>query len=124
KPRDVITVPQAEVVYVMGEVKKPGAFTLHEDEKISLLQALSLAEGLSRTAAPKSAKILRASGAKAAERTEISVDLQRVLAGRAGDDMLQPSDILFIPNNVPKSAAMRGLEAAISIGTGFAIYRR
>jgi polysaccharide biosynthesis/export protein len=124
KPRDVITVPRAEMVYVMGEVKKPGAFTLHDDEKISLLQALSLAEGLSRTASPKSAKILRVSGAKTAERAEIPVDLRRVLQGRANDDMLQPSDILFIPDNVPKSAAMRGIEAAIGIGTGLAVYRR
>jgi hypothetical protein len=37
---------------------------------------------------------------------------------------LEPSDILFIPDNVPKSAAMRGIEAAIGIGTGLAVYRR
>jgi polysaccharide biosynthesis/export protein len=123
KPRDVVTVPRAEMVYVMGEVKRPGGFTLHDDERISILQALSLAEGLARTAAPKNAKILRVSGNKTAERTEISVDVRRVLQGRAADGMLQPSDILFIPNNVPKSAAMRAMEAAIGIGTGLAIYR-
>src|SRR5438105_6466241 len=96
KPRDVVTVPLAEMVYVMGEVKRPGGFTLHDDEKVSILQALSLAEGMSRTASPKNAKILRVSGAKTAERTEIPVDLRKVLEGRAGDSMLQPSDILFI----------------------------
>ena len=89
-----------------------------------MLQALSLAEGLQRTAAPKSAKILRVTGAKSAERTEIPVDVRKVLQGKASDSMLQPSDILFIPDNVPKSAAMRGLEAAIGIGTGLAVYRR
>src|SRR5205807_712393 len=89
KPRDVITVPRAEMVYVMGEVKRPGGFTLHDEEKISILQALSMAEGLSRTASPRNAKILRVSGSKTAEREEISVDVRRVLEGRAADGMLQ-----------------------------------
>lgn len=123
KPRDVITVPRAEMIYVMGEVKKPGAFTLRDDEKISLLEALSLAEGLSRTALPRGSKILRVS-TTGSGRTEIPVDLGKVLSGKAKDGMLQASDILFVPNNIPKSAAIRGIEAAIGIGTGLAVYRR
>src|SRR5260370_41850514 len=50
-PGDVIKVTPAGVVYVVGEVKKPGGFTLKTNENISVLQALALAEGLTRTSA-------------------------------------------------------------------------
>lgn len=123
KPRDVISIPRAEMVYVVGEVKRPGGFTLYENETISVLQALSLAEGLSRTAGTKNARILRTVDGNP-QRVEIPVDLKKVMDGRASDVMLQRADILFIPNNLPKSATLRGLEAAIAIGTGMAIIPR
>ena len=58
-PDDVISVPKAELVYVIGAVHRSGGFVLSEKEKISVLQALSLAEGLDRLAAPKDARIMR-----------------------------------------------------------------
>jgi len=124
KPQDVISVPKGEMVYVIGSVKKSGGFVLGEKENVSVLQALSLAEGLDRTAAPRNAKILRMEKAADSARKEIPVDLKNILEGKAGDISLQSDDILFVPNSVSKSATIRGLEAALQIGTGFAIYRR
>lgn len=127
RPNDVISVPRAETIYVIGEVRKPGGFTLRARETISVLQALSLAEGLSRTAGPKHAKVLRPTPG-GSERTEIPIDLTKVLEGKATDVPLQPEDILFIPNNTPKNVAIRSLETMINmgtaIGTGMVIYRR
>ena len=123
KPNDVITVPRGQLVYVMGQVKRPGGFVLRQREALSALQALSLAEGLDRTAKPQDARILRTVEG-APQRSEIYVDLQKVLQGKTSDVQLQPNDVLFIPNNVPKSAMIRGLESALQIGTGLAIYRR
>jgi polysaccharide export outer membrane protein len=120
-PNDVVSVPKADLVYVIGAVKKAGGFVLNEKEKISVLQALSLAEGLDRAAASKDAKILRPSEGDA--RQEIPVNLKEVLAGKSGDVALRANDILFIPTSGPKTALGRGVEAAISIGTGIAIYR-
>jgi polysaccharide biosynthesis/export protein len=122
QPNDVISVPKAELVYVTGAVKRSGGFVLIEKEKISVLQALSLAEGLDRTAAPKDARILRP--LKADARQEIPVNLKQILAGKSADVSLLANDILFVPTSGPKSALGRGMEAAISIGTGIAIYRR
>jgi polysaccharide export outer membrane protein len=122
-PDDVISVPRAEMVYVIGEVKKSGGFTIGERESLSVLQALSLAEGLNMTAAPQNARILRVD-AGAPKRTEISVDLRRILAGKENDVRLEPDDILFIPGSKSKNVAIRSLEAAVQIGTGIAIYRR
>jgi polysaccharide export outer membrane protein len=122
KPYDVVSVPKADVIYVVGEVKKSGGFVLNERESLSVLQALSLAEGLNRTASPKGAKILRANAQ--GPRTEIPVDLQKLLGGKGEDLRLQPNDILFIPNSLSRSAALRGLQSAIEIGTGVAIWHR
>lgn len=119
---DVITVPKADLVYVVGAVHRSGGFPLAEKEQISVLQAVSLAEGLETVASAKSARILRQS-TPGGERTELRVNVQEILDGRAKDVSLQANDILFIPNSVAKSASMRVLQAAIQAGTGMAIYR-
>lgn len=51
-PHDVITVPPAKLIYVLGEVGRAGGFPLKDGETISVLQALALAQGLNRSAAP------------------------------------------------------------------------
>ena len=121
-PEDVISVPKADLVYVIGAVRRSGGFVLSEKEKMSVLQALSLAEGLDRLAAAKDARILRpAPGTET--RSEIPVNLKDVLAGKAGDVSLIANDILFIPVSGAKSALGRSIEAALQVGTGIAIYR-
>jgi polysaccharide export outer membrane protein len=122
KPQDVITVPKGELVFVIGAVKKAGGFVLNEKANISVLTALSFAEGLDSRAAPAKARIMRAEDNNQT-RKEIPVDLKKILDGKAPDQPLTPNDVLFVPNNIPKNAALRGLEAALQIGTSLAIYR-
>lgn len=121
-PDDVISVPRAEMVYVVGEVTRTGGFILNERESMSLLEALSLAGGLTHEAAPQSSKILRYKGGHT-DRTEISVNVKRVLTGQAEDIHLLPEDILFIPGSTAKRASLRAIEAAIQMGTGIVIWR-
>ncbi|MEP7354361.1 MAG: polysaccharide biosynthesis/export family protein [Acidobacteriota bacterium] len=123
RPNDVVSVPRAELIYVVGNVKKPGGFTLAEKESVSTLQALALAEGMDVTAAPQSARILRSTG-DGPERKEIAVDLRKILSNQAPDQLLQPNDILFIPNSALKSTARKALEVGIQMATGVVIFRR
>jgi polysaccharide export outer membrane protein len=123
KPYDVISVPRADLVYVIGEVLKGGGFPLTDGTDVSTLQALSMAGGLDRMARPQSARILRRITG-VSERIEIAVDLRKMLDGKASDVSMQPEDILFVPNNVPKRAALRAVEAAVQMGTGIVIWRR
>ncbi len=123
RPDDVISVPKGEVVYCVGFVHKPGGFTLGENETLSTLQVLSLAEGLAPTAASDKAKILRAV-AGSSKRTEIDVNLKLLMAGKAEDVPLKAQDILFVPNSAAKSATARTIEAAIQMATGMAVYGR
>jgi polysaccharide biosynthesis/export protein len=122
-PGDVITVPKADLVYVVGAVHRSGGFPLSEKEQISVLQAVSLAEGLDHVAGAKNARILRQAN-PGAERTEIPVNVQEIIDGRAKDVSLQANDILFIPNSMAKSASIRALEAVIQTGTGVIIWGR
>ncbi len=121
-PHDVISVPKAEMVYVIGEVRRSGGFVLGEHQSISVLQALSLAEGLNSTADTRHAKVLRLKR-DADQREEMAVDVKDVLNGKKPDVPLQGDDILFIPGSTGKKAALRTLEAAIQTGTGLAIWR-
>jgi polysaccharide biosynthesis/export protein len=119
-PHDVITVPKAEMVFVTGAVKKSGGFILGEHQTISVLQALSLAEGFGPAYDSKHAKIIRTI---ADQRTEIPVDMKALMQNKGQDVMMQGNDILFIPDSTGKRVALRVMEAAIQTGTGLAIYR-
>src|SRR5712692_4507684 len=121
-PHDVISIPKAEMVYVIGEVRRSGGFVLGEHQSISVLQALSLAEGLNATADARHARILRLKQ-EADQREEVSVNVKDVLTGKKPDVPLQGNDILFIPGSTGKKAAFRAIEAAIQTGTGLAVWR-
>jgi polysaccharide export outer membrane protein len=123
KPDDIISVPKADLIYCIGSVKKPGGFVLGQEETLSALQVLSLAEGLDKAASPDKARIMRIVPGSIV-RAEIPVNLKRLMAGKAADLPLKSNDILFVPNSAAKSAFARTVEAAVQIGTGVAIYAR
>jgi polysaccharide export outer membrane protein len=122
QPHDVISVSQAEVVYVVGNVRKPGGFAMTGWGDFTVLQALSMAEGLDKMAAPKKAKILRKQGSSG--RVEVPVNLERILSGQAADTPLLSEDVLFVPNNTAKSATMKSLDVIIQTAAGLAVYGR
>ena len=122
-PGEIVKVARAGIIYVVGEVKKPGGFLLKTNENISVLQALALGEGLTHTAASSKARIIRTSE-QSGKRTEIPVDLGQLLSGKASDPLLHARDILFVPNSGAKSALYRASDAAISIVSGVIIWRR
>lgn len=123
KPNDVVSVPRAELIYVVGAVKRAGGFPLNEREHLTVLQALALAEGLEKLASPGGAKILR-SAPESESRSEIPVDVSKMLSGQVRDASLMPNDILFIPSSAAKGVALRSVEAVIQLATGLAIWRR
>ncbi len=120
KPDDIISVPRARLVYVSGAVRKAGGFVMGDQEKISVLKVMALAEGLDRYATPQNAHIVRQGEGG---REDIQLDLKKILDGKQKDVEMRPEDILFIPVSGTKGAVIRTLEAAIQMGTGVAIYR-
>ncbi len=122
-PGDLVKVTRAGIVYVVGEVRKPGGFVLKSNENISVLQALALAEGLTHTSQRSRTRIIHIEE-DTGQRRERTVDLAKILAGKAEDPILRPKDIVFVPNSTARSGMYRGAEAAISIVSGLVIFRK
>jgi polysaccharide export outer membrane protein len=122
RPGDVVKVPRAGIVYVVGEVNKPGGFVLQNNESISVLQALALAQGTTHTSAISQARIIR-TDAVTGKRTEIPMNLGKIFSGKRPDALLQPKDIVFVPNSAAKSVLYRSSEAALQTAAGVAIYK-
>jgi polysaccharide export outer membrane protein len=122
-PGDTISVPKADLVYAIGSVTKSGGFLLNEHESLSALQVISLAEGLTKTAASDRAMIIRSINGST-ERTEIPVNLKQLMAGKGKDVQLQPNDILFVPNSAAKTASLRAIESLVTVATGMSVYGR
>ena len=120
-PGDVVKVASAGTVYVVGEVHRPGGFALHANASISVLQAISLAEGLTSTAARSQARVIRTDPVSG-KRTEIALNLTKILSGKEADPQLEDRDIVFVPNSAARSSLYRGGEALVQITTGIAIY--
>src|SRR6266851_3585111 len=119
---DIVTVPHSGIVYVLGAVSRPGGFVLANDRgQMTALKVLSLAGGLSSTAKKDHAVIVRKDNQ--GQQHEVAVDLKKVMARRAEDVQLQPSDILYVPNSAGKQAVLRALEFGIALGSGVALYR-
>jgi polysaccharide export outer membrane protein len=121
-PHDTITVPLAEVVYVTGEVHRPGEVTLKDRETIPVLQALASAEGYGPNPAPQNAFIVRIDR-KTNKEQRIPVDLRKIQQGGGEDVMMRPNDILLVPISGPKKLAARVAEAAIQAAVGAAVFR-
>ncbi len=121
---DVISIPKAELVYVVGDVRKAGGFTLSSHSSLPLLQALTLAEGMGPHAAGKRARILRPAPGGDGTPKEIVVDVDKIMAGKAPNPPLFANDVLFIPNSAAKAISERAFETALGVAAGVAIYRQ
>jgi polysaccharide export outer membrane protein len=121
-PGDIVKVTRGGIIYVIGDVKKPGGFVLKTDQNMSVLKAIALAEGLNATAAKSRTKIIR-TDEKTGQRFEFPIDLGKVLAGKTPDTPLKPADIVFIPNSSGKTMLYKGSEAAVATASGLIIWR-
>ncbi len=117
-PGDKIIVSKAGVVYVLGEVNKPGAFLMEDNTSISVLKATALAGGTTKLASLKDSVILRKSPQGTVE-TRISLD--KIYHGKASDLELQAEDIVFVPLSNVKSYGAMGLQGAIQAAV-YSIY--
>ena len=118
-PGDTVVVATAGVVYVIGDVNKPGGFVINDN--LTVLQALALAGGNTPMAALDKAQVVRQ---VKGTRESVPISLKRILNGRDKDIRLQPEDILFIPSSAGKNAVSRSMQAILQAAVGVAIYRR
>ncbi len=118
QPGDTILVPKAGVVYVLGDVGRPGGFVMQDDARLSLLQALSLASGANKTAAENKARLLRKINGVV---TEQPLALKAIERGRQTDPQLEADDIVFIPFSIFKNVAL-GATTILASASSAAVY--
>jgi polysaccharide biosynthesis/export protein len=120
-PGDTVIVPKADVVYILGDVNRPGGIAIvTNDSKLSVVQAISLAGGTPPNAVPSHTRLLRkqADGS----RVEIPLQLSAMQKGNAPDMQLQADDIVYVPFSYARNMAV---EAGSLVGStsSAAIYR-
>jgi polysaccharide export outer membrane protein len=119
---DVVTVPHAGIIYVLGAVTRPGGFVVSNDRaQLTALKVLSLAGGPTRTARLGRAVIVRRDAG--GQQHEVALDISKVMKFKAEDLQLRPSDILYIPSSTTKQAVLRATEMGLGIASGVALYR-
>jgi len=116
-PGDTVIVSRAGIIYVVGDVQHPSGFMVGDDY-VTVLKALALAGGSTRTSALNKTRILRKtpSGIE-----EIPVPLKKILYAKAPDVPLTKGDVLFIPGSASKAAAYQTASAAMSVSTALAV---
>lgn len=103
RPGDTVIVPKAGIVYVLGDVAHPGGYVMQNDSQLTVLQAIALAAGASKTASEKSVCLVRnIDGISHAADLPLR-DMER---GRDPDVPLQANDILYVPFSLMKSISL------------------
>ena len=120
-----IRVPEAGRIFVAGNVKKPGSFAMQTNQDTTVVKALAMSEGLQQYST-KSAYIYREHRA-GQPREEITVPLSQILARKSPDVMLQPDDILYVPEDGSKRMTAKVLAGLAGFGStaaaGMLIYK-
>jgi len=117
QPGDTVVVPKAGIVYVLGEVTRPGGYVLNSTGGIAVLQVVAAAGAPTHVASPGKTRLLR--------RTETGfqkqgANLKKLLRGQVRDVAVHDQDIVFIPTSGVKSAL--NASALVATAGAAAIY--
>jgi len=106
---DIVTIPEAEQVYVIGSVNRPGSLPLREP--ITVSRAIAMTGGPQRDAKTDKVHIVRQ--LPNGDKSEIYVNLSAITRKHAEDVMLLPNDIVEVPESTGKSMIRSLLGAAV-----------
>lgn len=111
---DIVTLPEADQVYVVGNVFMP--LTINLKEPITLTRAIAMAGGLKQDTKKDKIRILRQEPGTTV-RKEIMVDLSAIEKKSSEDLALAPNDIIDVPTSAGKSF-LRSLVQGVVPGVG------
>jgi len=109
-----IRVPEIGKIYVVGNVKTPGAFAVQDPSGTSLLKVLALTQGLAPYATNEAYIYRREAGATS--KNEIRIDLRKIMDRKAPDVPLLANDVLYIPDAHKRRITMSALDKAMILG--------
>lgn len=111
RPGDIISLPEADQVFIIGHVMMPQAIALR-DKPITLSRAIAMSGGPARDASTGKIRIIRQDG-EGAKKLEIVVDLKAIMRQKAEDIALMPNDIVEVPSSTAKTI-LTTLQGAIA----------
>jgi polysaccharide biosynthesis/export protein len=120
-PGDLVYVPKVDVVYVLGDVGRPGGYPMStNDSKLTVLQAVALAGSTPPSAVPSKSRLIR----KLPDGTyrELHLSLSAMQKGKQEDMSLEPNDIIYVPFSYVRNMGS-GLAGIVSSATTASIYR-
>lgn len=118
-PGDTVLVARAPMVYVMGDVSRPGQYAIAtNDARVSLLQVIAMAGSANKTSMQSHVRLIRTTDHG---QVELPVRLDQMEKGKQPPLMLQPNDIVYVPFSWMKNVAMNSASIAASTA-GAAVY--
>lgn len=121
-----IRVPEVGKVFVVGNVRKSGAFPVQDPSGTSVLKLLALAEGLMPFSGKRAFVYRREPGSSS--KNEIPIELQKIIERKAQDVPLEANDILYIPDNKGRRMTINTLDRIAGFGSatasGMLVWRR
>src|ERR1017187_3440843 len=118
QPGDTVVLARAGVVYVLGDVGHPGGFLLEQSQRLTALQAVSLAGGANKTAAYNKAKLIHR---HEDARVETDLPLKKMLTNKVPDVLVADGDIIYIPPSAAKVAMTRAVDSALAVSSGVVV---
>ena len=107
-PGDIISVPRGQLVFIMGQVEKPGAHKLTEG--MTALQAISMGGKFAPTFTPRNVKLIRR--ASDGSTTFATLDLAKITKGEEDDVEVLPGDIFIVGRSISKTVALQVMKIA------------
>jgi polysaccharide biosynthesis/export protein len=118
-PGDTIFVERTGLIYVVGDVVRPGGFPMDHDGQLTIMQAVALAMGVNYTASKGSVRLIRTTPEG---RQEIPVNLKKIFAAKDTDLLMQDNDILFVPSSMARGALKAVATTAVPAAATATIY--
>jgi polysaccharide export outer membrane protein len=119
-PGDTVFVPRAEIVYVIGDVGRPGGYAkTSSSSPITVLEAIALAGGTQPSAVPSKARIMRKNAD--GSHTTLALGLSDMQKGRKPDEVLQPDDVVYVPFSYIRNT-LTGASTIVAAASTAAVY--
>lgn len=120
-PGDEVIVPKVDLVYVLGDVGRPGGYPINDNQsQMTILEAIAMAGGIAPSATPNHSRLIRHSGTGY---TQTSLPLSAMQKGKMPDAAVQANDIIYVPFSYARNVAV-GMGGIVASTASAAIYMK
>lgn len=101
QPNDVINVPVDKIIniYVFGQVRNPGALQVKMSKRITLLQAIAQAGGMTDGASQRGVTVKR-KDPRTGKEIKMKVNIKDIIRGKKPDIDLKEGDVVYVPESI------------------------